>query len=123
MLHRSVILREYRQVGRFADLPHVRGERRTPPGAWSIHNTEVNGDRAYSSWYSHGVVALDVSDPEQPSLAGQFVPAPSRRFRDVFGPPGASVWGVAIDPDTGIIYASDERSGLWIARPVGPAAP
>ena len=114
---------EYRQVGRFADLPHVRGERRTPPGAWSIHNTEVNGDRAYSSWYSHGVVALDVSDPEQPSLAGQFVPAPSRRFRDIFGPPGASVWGVAIDPDTGIIYASDERSGLWIVRPTGPAAP
>jgi hypothetical protein len=114
---------EYAQVGRFTDLPHVRGERRTPPGAWSIHNTEVNGERAYSSWYSHGVVALDLSDPEQPTLSGQFVPAPSARFQAIFGPPGASVWGVAIDPVTGITYASDMRSGLWIVRPTGAAAP
>jgi len=114
---------EFEQVGRFTDLPHVRGERRTPPGAWSIHNTEVNGDRAYSSWYSHGVVALDLSNPEQPTLAGQFVPAPSSRFQAILGPPGASVWGVAIDPATGIIYASDRRSGLWIVRPTGSASP
>jgi hypothetical protein len=114
---------EYKQVGHFADLPHVRGERKTPPGAWSIHNTEVNGERAYSSWYSHGVVALDLSNPEQPSLSGRFVPAPSSRFSEVYGPPGAAVWGVAIDPETGIVYASDERSGLWIVRPTGPAAP
>lgn len=114
---------EYTQVGRFTDLPHVRGERRTPPGAWSIHNTEVNGERAYSSWYSHGVVALNLSNPEQPTLAGQFVPAPSARFQAIFGPPGASVWGVAIDPATGIIYASDVRSGLWIVRPKASAAP
>jgi hypothetical protein len=32
-----------------------------PTGAWSIHNTEVAGDHAYSSWYSHGVVALDLT--------------------------------------------------------------
>jgi hypothetical protein len=114
---------EYRQVGRFVDLPHVRGERKTPPGSWSIHNTEVNGEHAYSSWYSHGVVALDVHNPERPSLSGQFVPAPSARFPDTFGPPSAEVWGVAIDPDTGIVYASDMRSGLWIVRPTGPAAP
>ncbi len=114
---------EYKQVGRFAELPHVRGERRTPPGHWSIHNTEVNGERAYSSWYSHGIVAIDLSDPKQPSLAGQFVPAASARFELVFGPPGAEVWGVAIDPSTGLIYASDMRSGLWIVRPTGDAAP
>jgi hypothetical protein len=114
---------EYRQVGRFTGLPHVLGERRTPPGSWSIHNTEVNGERAYSSWYSHGVVALNFTNPEQPTLAGQFVPAPSARFEAIFGPPGAEVWGVAIDPDTGIVYASDMRSGLWIVRPTGAAAP
>ena len=32
-------------------------------------------------------------------------------------------WGVAIDPNTGIIYASDMRSGLWIVRPTGDTAP
>jgi len=82
----------------------------------------VNNERAYSSWYSHGIVALDLSDPEQPTLAGQFVPA-GARFQPIFGPPGAQVWGVAIDPNTGIIYASDMRSGLWIVRPTGDAAP
>jgi hypothetical protein len=102
---------EYEQVGRFADLLHVRGEAKPPCCEWSIHNTEVNGDRAYSSWYEHGVVALDMSDPTSPELAGQFVP------------PGSFVWGVAVDPETGLVYASDIGSGLWIIRPTGAAAP
>jgi hypothetical protein len=44
-------------------------------------------------------------------------------------PPSASevpIWrvhrGVAIDRETGIVYASDVRSGLWIMRPTGAAA-
>ena len=115
---------EYEQVGRFVDLPHVYGERRTPPGSWTIHNTEVNNERAYSSWYSHGIVALDLGDPTAPKLAGQFVPAPSTRFPQVFGDTAtAEVWGVAIDYDNGNIYASDMRSGLWIVKPTGDAAP
>jgi hypothetical protein len=32
------------------------------------------------------------------------------------------VWGVAVDPDTGVVYASDIRSGLWIVKPTGAAA-
>ena len=105
---------EYRQVGSFSGLPHVRGEENPPrSGVWEIHNTEVFGNRAYSSWYSHGIVALDISDPAAPSLVGQFVPRADRY---------AYVWGVAIDPDTGLIYASDISSGLWIVRPTGPAA-
>jgi len=105
---------EFEQVGSFADLPHVIGDL-TPPqgGVWSIHNTEVLGNRAYASWYSHGIVALDMSDPTAPQLAGQFVPE---------GHPRAQVWGVAIDPNTGLIYTSDILSGLWIVRPTGDAA-
>lgn len=115
---------EYEQVGRFIDLPHVSGERRAPPGSWSIHNTEVNNDRAYSAWYSHGIVALDLADPTAPELVGQFVPAPSGRFSQVFGNEAtAEVWGVAIDYDNGNIFASDMRSGLWIVKPTGVAAP
>jgi hypothetical protein len=110
---------EYRQVGRFAGLPHVTGELFPPDGGWSIHNTEVLGDRAYSSWYSHGIVALDVGHPTQPAKVGQFVPPPPAGGE----PPFALVWGVAIDPDTGIIYASDINSGLWIVRPTGRARP
>lgn len=116
-------VQEFDQVGRFSDLPHVTGEVRTPPGAWSIHNTEVNGDRAYSSWYSNGVVALDLSDPTHPALVGQFVPPTSNRRPTGIGRGPALVWGVAIDPATGIVYASEMRGGLWIVRPTGPAAP
>ena len=39
------------------------------------------------------------------------------------GQPFAQVWGVAVDPETGLIYASDIGSGLWIVRPTGDAVP
>ena len=114
---------EFAQVGMFSDLPHVVGDASPPPGDWEIHNTEVFGDRAYSSWYSSGIVALDLSDPTHPSEVGQFVPPASQRFTGYFGAPFPLVWGVAIDRETGLIYVSDMRSGLWIVRPVGPARP
>ncbi len=111
---------EWAQVGEF--MGPAQGPD-SPPGSWSIHNTEVLGDRAYSSWYSAGIVALDLSNPASPTQVGQFVPDTSRRHANSLGTGPAEVWGVAIDPDTGIIYASDMRSGLWIVQPTGDAAP
>jgi hypothetical protein len=111
---------EWAQVGEF------RGPATgpfTPPGSWSIHNTEVLGDRAYSAWYSAGIIALDVSDPTSPAMVGQFVPDTSKRHANSLGTGPAEVWGVAIDPDTGLVYASDMRTGLWIVQPTGDAAP
>ena len=115
---------EFEQVGSFSDLPNVSNQLEPPPGDWGIHNTEVLGDRAYSSWYSNGIVALDLSDPTAPSLVGQFVPRASRARSSTFGPePFPIVWGVVVDPETGIVYASDMRSGLWIVQPGGDAVP
>jgi hypothetical protein len=114
---------EWQQVGTFTGAPHAFGEHPTPPGSWSIHNTEVLGNRAYSAWYSNGIVALDLSNPASPLLRGQFVPDTSNRHANSLGTGPAEVWGVAIDPATGIVYASDMRTGLWIVRPTGPAAP
>lgn len=115
---------ELRQVGRFNGLPYVTGEDAftAPPGSWEVHNTEVAGKRAYSSWYSHGIVALNIGEPARPRLVGQFVPPASDAFGDIFGPAYPLVWGVAIDQETGLIYASDMRSGLWIVKPTGRAA-
>jgi hypothetical protein len=113
---------EYTQVGSFDDVDHTSGELFTPPGSWSVHNTEVNGDHAYSSWYSNGIVALDLTNPAAPTMVGQFVPPTNDRFAGSLGHGPAEVWGVAIDPDTGIVYASDMRTGLWIVEPTGPAA-
>ena len=103
------------QVASFDDLPGVH-EFPPPPGFWSIHNNEVTGDRSYASWYSNGVVALDLTPlnqtpPADPVMVGQFLPA---GFPDV--------WGVAIRSDN-VIFVSDMESGLWIIRPTGPAAP
>ena len=115
--------RAWQQVGAFTDAPHAYGEHPTPTGSWSVHNTEVLGNRAYSSWYSNGVVAIDLSDPTRPRWAGQFVPATSNRHANSLGRGPAEMWGVSIDPETSIVYASDMRTGLWIVRPTGSAAP
>lgn len=114
---------EWQQVGAFTDAPHAYGHYPTPPGSWSVHNTEVLGDRAYSAWYSNGLVAIDVSEPTQPVGVGQFVPKTSKRHANSLGTGPAEFWGLAIDPETGLIYASDMRTGLWIVRPTGDAAP
>ena len=113
------------QVAKFDDLPGVR-ELPAPPGEWSIHNNEVLGDRTYASWYTNGIVALDLgplaqSTPGDPRLVGQFVPpgAPSPINADASGIP--SVWGVFVRHD-GVIFASDMNGGLWIVRPTGAAA-
>lgn len=42
-------VQEFAEVGHFWDAPNVRGSLNPPPGSWTIHNTEVNGERAYSS--------------------------------------------------------------------------
>lgn len=103
--------------------PHrAFGEHPTPPGSWSVHNTEVHGDCAYSAWYSNGIIAMDLTNPAQPTLVGQFVPVTSKRHANSLGTGTAEMWGVAIDPETGIVYASDMRTGLWIIQPTGPAA-
>lgn len=108
-------IRDYAQVGSFAGLPNVQGDRFPAPGEWTIHNTEVLRHRAYSSWYSNGIVALEVTDPVRPRIVGRFVPSFPGRASSI------GVWGVAVDPETNLIYASDIDQGLWVIRPRGAA--
>jgi hypothetical protein len=116
---------EFEQVGEFNELPNVTGALGDvhARGSWSIHNTEVNGNRAYSAWYSHGIVAIDLTIPTDPQLVGQWVPPSNNQHSDYLGKGPAEMWGVDIDPLTGIIYASDMRRGLWVIQPTGPALP
>ena len=109
------IAQEFTEVATFTEPEHVFGEL-TPPasGTWSVHNTEVSGDIAYSSWYSHGIVAWDLSDVTAPSQVGQFRPGTRRGW--------PLTWGVAFDPSTGIVFSSDLRGGLWVVKPTGAAA-
>jgi len=103
-----------RQVAIFDSVANVH-TLPAPDGAWSIHNNEVAGDRSYASWYSNGIVALDLrplqaADPRNPVQVGRFIP-----------PRDPLIWGV--DVKRGLVYASDLNSGLWILRPTGEAAP
>ncbi len=115
------------QVAVFDDLPNVH-RLAPPPGEWTIHNNEVVGDRSYISWYSNGIVAIDLSPlngavPADPVMVGQFIPTglPSQTYSFPDGVP--SVWGVFYRASDGLIFASDLSSGLWIVRPTGAAAP
>jgi hypothetical protein len=117
------------QVAKFDGAPNVQA---LPPplGDWSIHNNEVFGSRTYASWYSNGVVALDLrpldrASPRDPLMVGQFVPPPGRSPVD-FLDDRTLIWGVAVRPEAHgapTIFADDMNTGLWIIRPEGPAAP
>jgi hypothetical protein len=117
------------QVAKFDGAPNVHA---LPPplGDWSIHNNEILGSRTYASWYSNGIVALDLrpldrASPGDPLMVGQFVPPAGRSPVD-FLDGRTEVWGVAIRPEphhAPTIFVDDMNTGLWIIRPKGPAAP
>jgi hypothetical protein len=114
------------QLATFDDVPHMHSLH-TLGGAWSIHNTEVNGDRAYSSWYTNGVVALDLSPldavtPTDPVQVGQFVPEARNAVTDAL-PDTPLVWGVDVRKSDGLVFVSDMNGGLWIVQPTGSAVP
>lgn len=105
------------QVAKFDDVFGIHDLAEAGNGFWSIHNNEVVGDRTYASWYSNGVLALDLTPlsgatPSDPIEVGQFIPG---------GFP--EVWGVATRAQDDVLFVSDLGSGLWIIRPTGPAAP
>jgi hypothetical protein len=121
----------YMRVYDYSDLgaPVQIGEYRTPnstgtndqaAGDYVIHNPLVVGTDVLLSWYSDGIRVVDASDPAQPREVAHFVPPaeqnpvkPSQRGVLTNTP---QVWGVAYDDSTGLIYASDMNSGLWILR-------
>jgi hypothetical protein len=118
-----------RQVGSFA----TENAKRCPAEGnrwYSVHNPFVAGDVAYLSWYSDGVRAVDISDPENPVEIGSFViggeahgdgvhaarrqSSGRRHHLEETGEPDTFVWGVFVED--GLVYLSDEMTGLWIVR-------
>jgi hypothetical protein len=107
------------QIGEYRT-PNSLGTNDQQAGDYVIHNPLVVGTDVYVSWYSDGVRVLDASDPTAPEEVAYFVPpstnnpvSPSQRGVLTNTP---QVWGVAVDEATGLIYASDMNSGLWILR-------
>jgi myo-inositol-hexaphosphate 3-phosphohydrolase len=63
---------------------------------------------------------VDASDPTDPTEVAFFVPPAGQNSvkpsqRGVLSNQ-TQVWGVVVDEVTGLIYASDMNTGLWILR-------
>lgn len=107
------------QIGAYRT-PNSMGTDSQGAGDYAIHNPLVVGTDVYVSWYSDGIRVLDASNPRAVREVAYFVPPavqnpvkPSQRGVLSNAP---QVWGVAHDAATGLIYASDMNSGLWILR-------
>jgi len=100
--------------------PNSIGTNTQAAGDYSLHNALVAGTDIYMSWYSDGVRVVDASDPFALREVAYFVPPSANNpvkpsQRGVLSN-ATQVWGVAYDDATGLIFASDMNSGLWILR-------
>ena len=88
-----------------------------PRGTYSSHNVQVEDNKAYISWYSDGVIVVDVSDPANPvevaryHRAGPEFEAENGGIQDV--------WGIYKIPNQPWIYASDRNGGLYVLKEFG----
>jgi hypothetical protein len=108
-----------RQIGEFRTRNSTTGGP-TGSGDYTIHNPWLVGTDVYISWYSDGVRVVDASNPRAPREVAFFVPPagqnpvkPSQRGVLSQTP---QVWGVVVDEATGLVYASDMNTGLWILK-------
>jgi hypothetical protein len=94
-----------------------------PRGTYSVHNIIVETDeedertKAYISWYSDGVLVLDITDPYNPvetaryHEAGPAFELENGGIQDVWG-----IYKVTTEP---WVYASDRNGGLYILKEFG----
>jgi len=68
----------------------------------TVHDPKVHGNTLYLSHYAGGLIAADITDPENPVQTGQYLPE------------GAYFWGV--DVDRNYILASDMSNGLKVLQ-------
>jgi hypothetical protein len=106
------------QIGEYRT-PNSMGTQDPAAGDFVIHNNFLVGTDVYSSWYTDGVRVIDASDPVEPVEVAHFVPPAGQNpvkpsQRGVLANT-TQVWGVVVD-ETGLVYASDMNTGLWILR-------
>ena len=88
-----------------------------PAGTYSAHNVQVettgNKVKAYISWYSDGILTLDISDA--------YNPVETARFLDGSTNDGApnDFWGIYKEPNSPFIYGSDRNGGLYVLKEQG----
>ena len=100
--------------------PNSLGPSDPGAGDYVIHNPLVVGTDVYISWYTDGVRVVDASKPKEPREVAYFVPPagqnPVKPAQRSVLTNTTQVWGVVVDEMTGLVYASDMNTGLWILR-------
>ena len=88
-----------------------------PAGTYSVHNVIVettgNKVKAYVSWYSDGMLVIDVTDPYNPVEIGRFLDASTNG-----GEPN-DFWGVYKIPNDPFFFGSDRNGGLYTFKEQG----
>ncbi|MBI4171836.1 MAG: hypothetical protein HY511_03670 [Actinobacteria bacterium] len=111
-----------KQIGSYRT-PNSLGTDDQAAGDFVIHNNFLVGTDVYSSWYTDGVRVVDVSNPRAPKEVANFVPPatsnPVKPSQRGVLTNTTQVWGVVVDEATGLVYASDMNSGLWIVKRTG----
>ena len=98
-------------------------------GTYSVHNVVVETieegkgnkiktrEMAYISWYSDGVLVLDITDPYKPVEVARYAPGSSEFEAQNGGP--QDVWGIYKIKEEPWIYASDRNGGLYMLKEYG----
>lgn len=82
------------------------------PGSTSyVHNLFILGDYAHISYYTSGYVVLDISDPTNPQLAGQYDTYPQNNGGTYNG-----AWGCYPYLPSGNTLISDISTGLYVLK-------
>lgn len=76
------------------------------------HNPFLEDGICHVSWYTEGYIALDLSDPANPTKIGRFDTQPDVEAGGQNGFKGA--WGVYPFADNGFVYVSDRSRGLFV---------
>jgi hypothetical protein len=88
-----------------------------PAGTYSSHNVVVettgNKVKAYVSWYSDGMLILDLSDPYNPVETARFLDDSTN------GDEPIDFWGIYKETNSPWIYGSDRNGGLYILKEYG----
>ena len=111
-----------KQIGEYRTLNSI-GANDQGAGDYTIHNNYLVGTTLYTSWYTDGIRVIDVADPREPKEVAYFVPPattnPVKPSQRGVLTNTTQVWGSVVDEATGLVYASDMNSGLWILRRTG----
>jgi hypothetical protein len=86
------------------------GVTRRRPIAQQNHNPTVFKDLVFTTWYGHGLRVIDISNPMTPREVGYALPVPQGIAR---------TYPVFRD---GLMYWTDNRTGLHVAKYTGPYA-